>query len=64
MTNKKSREKSERELLEDIKRLLVIIATKGKTTQEEVGKCLGVGKTQINNILAGVGTKKDGKTEN
>lgn len=57
----KPREKDEREILEDIKRVLIIIATKGKATQEEVGKCLGVGKTQINNILKGIGMKKNAK---
>ena len=58
MPNKKPREKSERELLEDIKRLLILIATKGKATQEEVGTCLGVGNTRINNILLGADFKK------
>lgn len=61
MKSKKPREKSERELLEDIKKLLIIIATKNKASQEEIGKCLGVGRTRINNILMGVGVKKDGK---
>lgn len=59
MTNKKTpREKTDRELLDDIKRLLILLITKGKATQEEVGTCLRVGKTQINNLLMGVGKNK------
>lgn len=59
MKNKKSpREKSDKELLDDIKRLLILLITKGEATQEDVGKCLGVGKTQINNLLMGVGKNK------
>jgi len=52
------REKSDKELLDDIKRLLILIATKGKATQKEVGKCLGVGETQVNNLLMGIGKNR------
>jgi hypothetical protein len=61
--NNKPREKSERVLLEDIRRLLILIAVKGKATQKDVGKCLGVRNTQINNILMGVGAKENGQKQ-
>jgi predicted transcriptional regulator len=48
-------------LLEDIRNLLILQLTKEKVTQAEVGKCLGVKNTRINNIILGVGKKKDGK---
>jgi len=50
--------KDDKELLRDIRDLLILIASKPKASQKEVGKCLGVGETQINNILMGVGRKK------
>jgi DNA-binding transcriptional regulator LsrR (DeoR family) len=53
--NKSNREKSEKDLLDDIKRLLILQLTKGKATQEEIGKALGVRNTQINNLLMGAG---------
>ena len=48
-------------LLEDIRRLLIILVTKGKVTQKEVGEALGVGQTQIANLLKGSG--KNGKKD-
>ncbi len=58
MKKKKPREKSERELLEEIRNLLVLLISKSKTTSNEIGKCLGVGGSRIRNILTGVGKNK------
>jgi len=58
---KKPREKSERELLEEIRSLLVIIASKSGAKSDEIGKALGVGGSRIRNILTGVGKKKNEK---
>jgi len=55
MKSKKPREKSERELLEDIKSLLVLIASKSNATSDDIGKCIGVGGSRVRNILTGVG---------
>jgi len=61
MKTKKSREKAERELFEEIKALLVIIASKVGVTSEEMGKSLGVGGSAIRNILSGTKHKNKKK---
>jgi len=38
--------------LEDIRSLLILIASKSKATSDEIGKVLGVGGSQVRNILA------------
>lgn len=45
--------KDEKQLLEEIKALLVLIASKSGAKQEEIGKCLGVSGNQAGNILTG-----------
>ena len=49
------------DLLDDIRRLLIILVTKGKVSQKEVGEALGVGQTQVANLLKGSG--KNGKKD-
>ena len=57
---KKPREKSERELLEDIKSLLILTLYKSGTKSDQIGKVLGVKGSRIRNILSGIGkTKKN-----
>jgi len=51
-------EKTEK-LLEDIKSLLILQASKAGVSSEEIGKCLGVGGSRIRNILTGVGKMKE-----
>lgn len=58
-SKKKPREKSERELLEEIRSLLVLLVSKSGATSDEIGKCLGVGGSRIRNILTGVGKNKN-----
>ncbi len=54
----KLREKSERELLEDIKSLLILALSKSGFTSEQIGKSIGVKGSRIRNILSGVGKNK------
>mgnify|MGYP001120367158 CR=1 FL=1 len=39
--------------LEDIRALLILIASKPRATSDEIGRVLGVGGSQIRNILSG-----------
>jgi len=39
--------------LQDIRKLLILYASKTGATSDEIGKVLGVGGSQIRNILAG-----------
>ena len=57
--------KDEKQLLEEIKSLLILIASKSGAKQEEIGKCLGVSGNQVGNILSGFtkNKKKDGKKQ-
>lgn len=59
----KPREKNERDLLEDIKSLLVLIASKSGSNSEQIGKVLGVKGSRIRNILTGVGKNKKNSKE-
>ena len=56
--NKPRREKSERELLEEIKHLLILLAFKSGAKSEDIGKCIGVKGSRIRNILTGVRKSK------
>lgn len=47
------REKSEKELLSEIKSLLVVIASKLGAKSEEIGKAIGVKGSQIRKIRTG-----------
>jgi DNA-directed RNA polymerase sigma subunit (sigma70/sigma32) len=45
----------------DIKKLLVLIATKNGATSAEIGKLLGVDASRIRQILSGLNKKGRGK---
>ena len=44
--------------LSDIKGLLVLNAWKSGASTNDIGKCLGVSKSMVKNIIYGVGKKK------
>jgi DNA-directed RNA polymerase specialized sigma subunit len=39
--------------LSDVKKLLILIATKNKASQTEIGKLLGISDRQVRNLLSG-----------
>lgn len=49
----KPREKSERELQEEIKTILLVIASKLGAKSEDIGRALGVDGSRIRHILRG-----------
>lgn len=53
MAKKKTNEKSEKELLSEIKSLLVVIASKLGAKSEEIGKAIGVKGSQVRKIRTG-----------
>ena len=55
---KSSRQKSERELLEEIKALLIVTASKLGVKSEDMSKALGIDGSVIRHILAGTKYKK------
>jgi len=50
--------------LNDIKKLLILSASKAGATSDEIGKVLTVGGSQIRNILAGESTSKRRRRRN
>lgn len=44
--------------LQDIKKILIVYASKSGATSDDIGKVLGVGGSQIRNILAGGKSRK------
>jgi hypothetical protein len=52
------------EELEKIENLLVLIANKSGAKSEEIGDVLGVGGSQIRNILSGVARGKKARPKN
>jgi DNA-directed RNA polymerase specialized sigma subunit len=47
--------------LQDIRKLLILYASKSGATSDQIGSVLGVGGSQIRNILSGASTAKDAK---
>ena len=57
------REKDDKQLLEEIKILLILIASKLGAKQDEIGKSLGVSGNQVGNIISGFAKKRGKKNE-
>lgn len=53
MVNKNLETSSDDHTLDDIKRLLILLVTKGKATQKEIAETLNITPAQVNNILKG-----------
>ena len=51
------------EKLDDIKNLLMLIASKNKATSDEIGKSLGLSDSYIRGILTGAGKKYSKKSK-